>query len=255
MYSIRKVLLIITVVVVATANLGTGFASAATANSSALPKTMWSMPAGKPKVVILTMHGGSWFQNEGFYQGTFELSQMFSKKSGAAAMNVEYSSGTGSLPDVIEAYDQAKQRYPNLPICAYGWSAGGNLALLLANHRKLACVVAEAAPTDLYTGSQGVKDAATFFFNSNWKPWSPVYTTKKLRQPTLLVSATNDPTVLHSQAIEFKKRFTKTKLITLRPGQAHFIHSDVNAKQFAAARNYEVRFVSAIGDQYAARRK
>ena len=49
----------------------------------------------------------------------------------------------------MRAYDAARARFPGLPICAYGESAGGQLALMLAVRRPLACVIDAAGPVDL----------------------------------------------------------------------------------------------------------
>ena len=213
-----------------------------------LPKYTWTLPKTQPRVLVMTIHGGSWFQNEGFYQGTLPYTQSFTDRAGAVGMNVEYTSGPNSLPDLVKAYDIARNRFPNMPICAYGWSAGGNLALLLANQRKLACVISEAGPTDLINGSTDMYKTGVFWFGADkLGQWSPMYTTKSIQSPTLIVSAVNDELMPHqSQAVAFKKKFTRSTLITLNEGPAPFIHTSVNAEQLANARSYQMQIVRSV---------
>jgi acetyl esterase/lipase len=68
---------------------------------------------------------------------------------GWVAAVVDYRAFADAPGDVVRAYDAARARFPGLPICAYGESAGGQLALMLAVRRPLACVIDAAGPVDL----------------------------------------------------------------------------------------------------------
>ena len=83
---------------------------------------------------------------------------------------------------MVDVYNAARQRYPDLPICAVGISAGGNLALNLATREPdLDCVVALSAPTDLTTvarqdpkGEEAYKAAVAAFGKDALVKFSPV---------------------------------------------------------------------------------
>lgn len=214
----------------------------------------WIVPKN-PKAVVIVIHGGSWVgESSGFLDDMTPYAQELSTRSGAATMNIDYHTGSASLKDVVAAYDVAHKKFPNLPICATGNSAGGNLALLLANKRRLNCVISEIGPTNLYTGSQYIKDIATSHFKAeNLTVWSPVYATKKLRSPTMLISATNDPIVPHSQALEFKKKFPKSIVVTIGPGDqlgTYHVHAPVDSVQLDNARKRESNFIKQVAKKY-----
>ena len=226
----------------------------ATPVSAAVAPARWIVPKN-PKAVVIVIHGGSWVgEKEWFLDDMNPYAQKLSNLSGSATMNIDYRTGSSSLNDVVASYDIARKKFPNLPICAAGNSAGGNLALLLANKRPLNCVISEVGPTNLYTGSEYIKNIAAYHFNKeNFRAWSPIYTTKKLRSPTMLVSATNDPIVPHSQALEFKNKFPKAILVTLRPGDklgTYHVHEPVDSAQLEIARKREANFIKQVAKQY-----
>ncbi len=221
---------------------------------STMPTARWIVPKN-PRAVVIVVHGGSWYgENPNLVNSMVPMAEQLSAKSRSVTMNIDYRSGRYSLDHVIQSYDIARQKFPNLPICVSGSSAGGNLALLLATKRPVSCVIAEAPPTNLYTVSESVYNSAVFLLGKeNFVAWSPIYQTKRIKVPTMLVSATNDPLVSHTtQAIPFKKKYPKTILVTLQPGDGKggFVHSKVDSAQFNKARNREASLIIKAAKQY-----
>jgi acetyl esterase/lipase len=73
------------------------------------------------------------------------------RRHGWRGVIVDYPPGGDAPASVLRAYDRVRARYgPDLPICFYGESAGGQLALMVAARRHdVACVETAGAPTDL----------------------------------------------------------------------------------------------------------
>lgn len=230
------------------------------AASPGMPSARWIVPKN-PKAVVVVIHGGSWWGNDPrLVDAMVPWAQTFSNRANAVTMNIDYDPGVNSLPQVIQSYDLAKSKFPNLPICVAGGSAGGNLAMLLATHRRPNCVISEAGPTDISTTDASVKNSAAFLLGeANFRAWSPLFVTGRINTPTLLVSATNDPYVPHTtQAVPYKKRYPAATLVTLTPGdqKGQFIHSQVGSQQLANARTREVNLVLNVAKQFrAAQRK
>jgi hypothetical protein len=111
------------------------------------------LPQAAPRGIVLLFHGGAW-RNVGATQvraladyraGDFVRQW---RARGFITVLSTYSYGEASWNDVVAVYDQLHARYPDLPIGAYGQSAGGQLALLLGAARDLAFVISDAGPTD-----------------------------------------------------------------------------------------------------------
>lgn len=108
---------------------------------------------GVPRGIVLVLHGGAWRD-----VGATPLRRLADYRAGELVREWRargfitvlstYSYGEPSWTDVVALYDQLHARYPDLPIGAYGQSAGGQLALLLGAARDLAFVVSDAGPTD-----------------------------------------------------------------------------------------------------------
>ncbi|HEY1539662.1 MAG TPA: prolyl oligopeptidase family serine peptidase, partial [Solirubrobacteraceae bacterium] len=108
--------------------------------------------AGEPvRGTMILLHGGAWFS-----VGRAKLSLTREdaarwRARGWRTVNATYRACAASVGDVLALYDRVAGRYGTAqPICAFGRSAGGQLALLLAARRpRLDCVVAEAGIADL----------------------------------------------------------------------------------------------------------
>jgi hypothetical protein len=114
------------------------------------------LPAGAPQGIVLAFHAGGWEavgpepvrELSGYRSG--ELQRKW-RARGFITVTSSYRPGADGFTDVVSVYDQLHARYPQLPIGAYGQSAGGHLALLLGAARQLTFVVSDAGPTNWAT--------------------------------------------------------------------------------------------------------
>ncbi len=229
-------------------------APTASAATPTYPGARWIVPE-KPRAVVIMLHGGSWFGRVPNQQDSMVTrSERMSAKARVITMNIDYDSGVGSFANTATAYDVARQKFPNLPICLFGSSAGGNIALIVATQRPVDCVISEAGPTDLNTTESTVRESAKFLLGeSRFVALSPLYASKQIKAPTLLVNATNDPKIPYaSQAVAYKKKYPKVQLVTLRPGdgKGDFVHSKVDSVQLAKAENREASLVVNVASKY-----
>jgi dipeptidyl aminopeptidase/acylaminoacyl peptidase len=197
-----------------------------------------------PRGYVLTIHGGAWH---------FVGPQMAARMNpdiarlhawGYGTVNVDYRAGAAAFRDVAAAYDALRARVgPDAPVCAYGASAGGQMALMLAVRRPdIACVVTHAAPTLLASLSPRLRRHARAAFG-DLAAWSPAL--HRLRAPLLLEQAVHDPVVPFSNAQAMHRTAPRSRLIGLRPGRAPWVHTSVDAAQlrrvFAAERRFLAR--------------
>jgi dipeptidyl aminopeptidase/acylaminoacyl peptidase len=197
---------------------------------------------------MLLIHGGGWVFVG--HQITLAMSTRVDRmlKRGWATENVDYRPGAASLTDVLDAYDRLRERVgKRTHICAYGASAGGHLALMLAHRRaSLRCVIAEGAPTDL-DHLTGLRDVAMWVFAQagGMLAWSPAFL--RIRQPVLLVHARCDGTVPYQQAVTFHaRRHATSRLLALRDGShTAYIHCPVNSSDVQHWYREERRFMAA----------
>jgi dipeptidyl aminopeptidase/acylaminoacyl peptidase len=192
------------------------------------PNNLISKPKNeKPKGWVMVIHGGGW-QSVGREDVASEDSTAaFVTHLGWAADNIDYRKGEHSLPDVLAAYDALRKRVGNsAKICLLGHSAGGNLALLAAEHRRsVSCVISGAGPTDLvhfaeqkaykltsllgalYTPAWAFEQYMITSFGINPKVlarWSPADHASELHVPLLLGASTYDPLVPQHQMAELR---------------------------------------------------
>ena len=127
-------------------------AAAAPAGAQVSPNNVITYPSGTPKAWILVIHGGAWQGGANWVQSELGVASWFVEQ-GYGTYTVDYRSApliTNTFADVVSAYDYLRARVGSAPICAWGESAGGNLALMLASVRPLNCVISQAGPTDLW---------------------------------------------------------------------------------------------------------
>ncbi|HEX8856910.1 MAG TPA: prolyl oligopeptidase family serine peptidase [Thermoleophilaceae bacterium] len=203
----------------------------------------------KPKGAVLVIHGGAWhvvgpravYSMRGY---TVRLNRL-----GYSTLNIDYRRGRQSLPDVLAAYDGLRRELgPGVPICALGTSAGGNLALLLAERRSdVACVVAEAPPT-LIAGLTGrVRGYAREYFptHADMAEYSPALHVDDLHAPVLVAQALHDPTVPYSQSSALVAADPRIRRIALRPGRTPWIHAKVYGPDVPRLDRAEAEFIGA----------
>lgn len=218
---------------------GCGGGSPPAATSGAKPQAIWGEPLnGRPaKGLLILIHGGAWSGlSRKALRSEVALSPIF-RRLGFATLSVDYRQGAEGISDVEHFYRQARRRVgPHLPICAYGVSAGGHIALMLAvRNPDMACVIDVAGPTDLETlarqpgGQTGYGIAESAFGSGLLASLSPAQHAGSIRAKLLLVYAGDDRLVPVEQGVEMHHAVPGSELIVLPPGRAPFVHTGIGA--------------------------
>ncbi len=184
----------------------------------------WGAPAGgDPKGVVILLHGGGWQPNPSAYPGELALAGEM-QKQGYATVVVGYDAGALGFQEIKDVYTRAQRRFPGVPICAHGISAGGHLGLMLAAREPgMACVIDVAGPTDLRTlkgqGGDEASDLAVNAFGADQLArWSPIRYADRIRAKVLVMLAATDPVVPVEQGREFARAHPGTRLVILPAG-------------------------------------
>lgn len=122
------------------------------------------LSAGRPpKGITIVVHGGGWNEvGPGAVTAERPVADGW-RNMGWSSINVTYPAcnGLGELSTLEWFYDEAARTGHGLPVGAEGDSAGGQLVLLLAEHRPLSFAVSRGGPTDLTSiGRQPAWDPA-----------------------------------------------------------------------------------------------
>lgn len=107
---------------------------------------------GRPVTrVMILVHGGGWFTVGRAAMRTLREQATAWRAAGWQTVSTSHRACGKSIGDVLRTYDLVRRQVgPSVPICLYGQSSGGHLALQVASTRSdVACVIAEGAPTDL----------------------------------------------------------------------------------------------------------
>ncbi len=210
--------------------------------------------AGAPVGAIILIHGGGFVETgPATMTSLVPLARRFNA-AGWETFNIDYHPLARSRPDVVRAYDTVRARVgPNVPICAMGASAGGALALLLAVDRpSLACVMSWAGPTELaplITLRSPVSDdlqRLSASIHHRLGAWSAVSLAARLRAPTFLLYAANDPIVPAAQGAALHAKVPRSTFIVMPPGAAGFVHSGVDPSAFERALKAEDRMLRSV---------
>jgi acetyl esterase/lipase len=203
-----------------------------------LPKVSWGEPDDpadrkEPRGLLMLLHGGGWLPNFELYRDQLVLADMF-QEDDFATVAVGYGEGAEGFSQIEDVYAEAKERYPGVPICAIGQSAGGHLALMLATREPdLACVVDMAGPTNLTSldpeeDKKGFGYAEDAFGRDAFEEFSPVLYADQIKARVLMILAENDPLIPIEQGYELEEALPGAELIVLPPGPGPFIHSGVD---------------------------
>jgi acetyl esterase/lipase len=188
------------------------------------PIVQWGEPDhGPPKGVVILLHGGGWRSSRSGFEQEMPFAETLQAR-GYATVVIGYSPGISGFNEIEETYAQVQRRYPGLPICAHGISAGGHLALMLATREPdLDCVVDLVGPADLTTladqGGAAVHQLAVNAFGEDGLArWSPIAYARRIKARVLMVMAQTDPVVPAEQGPEFAKAFPSVKLVVIPAG-------------------------------------
>ncbi len=204
-----------------------------------LPKGVWGGPRGRvPHAVLMLIHGGSWTGiSPASFNATLGTAAVL-QTLGYETFTVDYRRGAQGVTDLDNLYVAARQQVgPSVPICAIGVSAGGHLALVLAEHHPdLACVIDFAGPTDLpalRTEPHGQLSAYTIaltaFGAAPLAELSPALHPGTIKAKLMLLYAQTDPLVPVEQGRIMARAYPSAQLIVLPPGSAPFVHTGVGA--------------------------
>jgi dipeptidyl aminopeptidase/acylaminoacyl peptidase len=215
-------------------------------------RVTWGEPAaGNPRALVMLIHGGGWQRSDPGYEEQKANATSFQSR-GYATVAIGYDEGAKGFRQVVDVYEQARRRYPNLPICASGVSAGGNLSLMLATREPdLNCVLALVAPTDLTSlakqdpeGDEAYQAAVIAFGKDQLAKFSPVRYADRIKAKVLLIVAEGDPIVPADQGRELARALPGSELLVLPPGPvhvqwAHYAGVQPNAREIAIKRDFD----------------
>ena len=226
--------------------------AAAARASGILGAPTGTAPANRPRGVVLILHGGGWAASTDATLRAANQGTEGYRSGGFATYTVRMRAGRGAIESATAAYDAMRRRYgARTPICAIGASTGGHVGLMLAIARPaLACVVANAAPTDLPRWAREVpaaKGQIDRYFGREQRRYSPALRPRDVRARVLLQYATNDRDVPIAEGRAFRDaRPRGTQFVALRPGGEYFAHSDVDARQLAQVSPRQERLLRAV---------
>lgn len=186
-------------------------------------RTTWGEPAGEPRALVILLHGGGWQPSPEGYEQQKATGEML-QDLGYATVAVGYDEGALGFRQIEDVYAEARRRYPDLPICAAGQSAGGHLSLMLAvREPDLACVIDLVGPTDFTTlrehgGDAAYEGAATAFGKANLPKFSPARYADQIKAKVLMILAETDPLVPEEQGRELAELLPGSELVILPEG-------------------------------------
>ncbi len=177
--------------------------------------------------------------------------------NGYVTIGASYASDEAGLADVVAFYDQAAARWPDLPIFAWGQSAGGQWALVLGALRPLAGIIGEAAPADFTTwkqfpdGANYVNEYLPTIFGAGDDPtpnvddYDPLPLYGDEHPPVLLLTATGqrDRVVPEPVARAFAERVPGTQVVEVAAGDHWWVHTQVDLADLRRARRAAFAFL------------
>jgi dipeptidyl aminopeptidase/acylaminoacyl peptidase len=199
-----------------------------------MPRVSWGEPGdGDPAGLIMLLHGGGWQPSRAGYEEQRQNAGRL-QDLGYATVAIGYSEGARGFRQIQDVYSEARRRYPDLPICASGTSAGGHLALMLATREPdLACVVDLSGPIDLRTlaeqdeeDDEAHREAVKAFGKDELAKYSPVRYADRIKAKVLMIIAEADPVNPVEQGDELERALPDAELLVLPEGpvQAPFSH-------------------------------
>ena len=189
------------------------------------PLVTWGEPDDEPTGVIMLLHGGGWKENiEGYAQQV--RAGISLQDRGYATVAVGYDEGALGFRQIEAVYAEARERFPNVPVCAYGISAGGHLAMMLATREPdLTCVIDLVGPVDLTTladqdeeGDEGHQDAIEAFGKDKLAAYSPIRFADRIEADVLMILAEDDPVVPVEQAHQLERALPNAEVLILPKG-------------------------------------
>lgn len=181
-------------------------------------------PEGRSKGTVLWMHGGGW---QGDDPQRVINNRPYGERMarwGYTVHSIDYGSGRRSIRDVLNYYDRMRKRGP---VYAAGGSAGGHLALMLAQRRNLSSVIGIAPPTNLLRTTSLIEPYVRSTFGDKRRAFSPYHQRRKIDEPVLIGHARGDPYVRLRDSRRFA-RATGNRVIAVDQGSGSNWHVNVD---------------------------
>lgn len=206
--------------------------------------------AGIVKGTVVLIHAGGWAGHDA--SSTEKLintpGAVFLAR-GWRVVSIDYEEGTAGLQFVLNTVgEELARKTGDGPVCIYGESAGGHLALVAASRlRAIDCVITLGAPTDinLYEAEGSVSpdgrvrlvayQASRFFGTTPEQiaPWNPVTLAPRIHADVMLMHESDDAIVPTSHTTSFHAARPTTQTVMLEPGDpldpsTQFVHSTIS---------------------------
>ena len=183
------------------------------------PDNTLTIPAGQPRGYVLVIHGGAWVITGPRALALEAANVRWFTGLGWAVYNVDYRAGWLSVVDVVAAYDHLRSRHPEAPICAYGESAGGQLAMLLAASRaSLQCVISVGGVTALNEVPASLRVLEEHVFHRRLWEFSPLRVASYIRGTLLCAGSSYDRVVPQRAQLEAIRKARPQTLAMLLAG-------------------------------------
>jgi acetyl esterase/lipase len=213
------------------------------------------------KGVVLVISGGGWRSYNGAEADTI-MSLFIGDFTGHGyrTFNLAFRQGR-VLQDTYAAVEHLKDRFPKRPLCVFGGSSGGHLALMAAIERRelVDCVIDVGGPIDFLRPEAdrpfwySIRDrAAEIFGAENLRKVSPIYRAQKIDAATLVISAECDIYTSIGRQREMAAKIRRSKVMPLREDPLGYNlggHCGIANEDFAAMRAGELAWL----DRYANR--
>jgi pimeloyl-ACP methyl ester carboxylesterase len=211
-------------------------------------------PEGPARATMIMVHGGGWVGRSAVGQQLLMRSPgALLRRRGWRVVSIDYEAGTDGLRDVLDTVQaEVDRKTSDGPLCLYGESSGGHLALVAAAQRgkEIDCVVGLGTPADLRlyeatarSRDQRIVDAQMRkYFGTTpaeLAPWDPVSLAPSIDADVLLMREGDDNIVAADQSTRFAAAHPATQVVTLDAGDpadasTHFVHGTLSAKGRAA---------------------
>jgi acetyl esterase/lipase len=193
----------------------------------------WRGPADARAGVVL-LHPGAWWLRAPDATAVLRPQADRFAARGLLTVNVDYRNGIYGVADARAAFDALARRLPaGAPICVFGESAGGHLALLLARRRPVACLAVRAPVVTPHRLRADGCDPDLWRFARLAFARRPggmrrldVLAGDPVLPPTVVSQAVADPVVPLAQSRRLATASSRVRLLTVRPGPVPFIHAD-----------------------------
>lgn len=158
---------------------------------------------GEQRGVVITIHGGGWRGNAGAAADIVMASYIGQFSGwGYRVYNLAHRPGRFSLIDTLAAVEEVRAAHPAEPLCIFGGSSGGHLALMAAIELPglVDCVIDQAGTPDLVKpdtapGWDEIHRAAVRIWGRRGiREVSPMQRARELDAPVLVIAPDCDQT-------------------------------------------------------------